>query len=119
MVVYVFDEEKERDRCTGCGICQGECPENAIYVTKTKIEETDPETGESKEVPRPDIYKLNHNTCVFCGICVEVCPFDALAMVGEYELSSYDRVDLIRDKNDMITHALRHGLTKPWVKEVV
>lgn len=45
--------------CTGCGICEGSCPKNAIT------------TGVKEGVFRP---VLDKNKCIDCGRCVKTCP---------------------------------------------
>jgi len=45
--------------CTGCGICEQNCPANAIEVHEQKAE-------------------LNQEICIRCGICHSVCPLDAV-----------------------------------------
>ena len=47
-------------KCTGCGLCQRQCPENAI-------------SGDKKQ-PR----KIDQNLCIKCGACYDVCKFDAI-----------------------------------------
>ena len=62
------------------------------------------------------------NACVYCGFCVEACPFDALTMTPGYELASYDRGNLLWDKerllvpgtteNDQNMHWIMSGIEK-------
>jgi NADH-quinone oxidoreductase subunit F len=51
------------DVCTGCGLCQKNCPQEAI-------------SGEERN-PRA----INTEQCIKCGICVDVCNFDAVEVV--------------------------------------
>lgn len=48
------------EKCKGCGICQKNCPVNAIE-------------GEGR-----DIRKINKNKCIKCGTCISTCPFKAI-----------------------------------------
>ncbi len=47
------------DQCINCGVCEPECPVNAIS-----------EQGD-KRVIAPDV-------CTECGICASVCPVQAI-----------------------------------------
>jgi len=49
-------------KCTGCGLCFKQCPENAI-------------TGKLKKP-----HKIDENKCTKCGICHDVCKFDAVIL---------------------------------------
>lgn len=51
---------KERDRCTGCGICNTVCPTNSISMH-----------ADERGFLYPDI---NDETCCRCGKCQNVCP---------------------------------------------
>ena len=50
----IVDEEK----CTGCGICEDECPQEAITVD--------------------DVAHVNADLCTECGVCVDECPNQAI-----------------------------------------
>jgi ferredoxin len=48
------------DECTNCGLCEPECPVEAISEE------------DGKRVIDPE-------TCTDCGICASVCPVDAIS----------------------------------------
>jgi NADH-quinone oxidoreductase subunit F len=48
------------DKCTGCGLCKRNCPQEAI-------------SGEKKQA-----HVIDQQKCIRCGICREVCRFDAI-----------------------------------------
>jgi len=48
------------DKCTGCGLCLKQCPEDAI-------------TGEKKKP-----HTITPEKCIKCGACYDVCKFDAI-----------------------------------------
>ena len=56
LITYEINQKK----CTGCGACLRQCPENAI-------------TGEKK---KPHI--INQNKCIKCGACYDTCKFEAI-----------------------------------------
>ena len=51
------------DECIGCGICTGECPQDAIDIDSFAV--VDPEF------------------CVGCGACEEACPMGAITILDE------------------------------------
>ena len=52
--------EIDPNSCKGCGICQRNCPVEAIE-------------GEGR-----DIRKINQEKCIKCGTCLTKCPFKAI-----------------------------------------
>lgn len=53
---FIIDVEK----CTGCTVCAGKCPVNAIYGTRLQP------------------YFIVEDKCIGCGICYDVCKFSAV-----------------------------------------
>lgn len=54
-----FKLEINKDLCQGCGICQKECPAEAISIENGKA-------------------KINYQKCIGCGRCISVCPYEAI-----------------------------------------
>lgn len=50
------------DVCTGCGICETNCPQNAISATDT-------------------IRVIDAESCIKCGVCLDACKFDAVEVI--------------------------------------
>jgi len=50
------------DNCTGCSLCDINCPADAI-------------SGEPKK-----LYTIDQNKCIQCGICYDVCKFEAVVV---------------------------------------
>jgi NADH-quinone oxidoreductase subunit I len=92
-IIMVHDENNHH-RCTGCGICQINCPNGTIEVVTRK--ET---SSEGKEVRVIDKHIYNLGMCTFCGLCVKTCPSDALAFGHDFENAVFDRTKLTKILN--------------------
>ena len=91
--------ENGLERCIGCSLCAAACPADAIFVEAA--ENTD-EARFSPGERYARIYEINMLRCIFCGYCEVACPFDAITMGHDYELSDYDRTDLIFTKEMLL-----------------
>ena len=58
-MVYV-----DKDKCTGCGVCQDSCPVGAIQLVE-------------------NVAAVDPMKCTECGACVDACPIGAIMMVME------------------------------------
>ena len=76
-------------KCTGCGICEKNCPQHCITVVKKEGEK------------QPDTYMVNYGLCMFCRICIDMCPFNALQQTQEHEFIGGSRQDFIRQKESL------------------
>jgi NADH-quinone oxidoreductase subunit I len=52
------------------------------------------------------VYEINLSRCIFCGYCEAACPFDAITMGHDYEMSDYNRSDLIFTKEMLLAEPL-------------
>lgn len=92
--VVMPHNEKNEHRCTGCGICEINCPNGSIEViSKTIITED----GKKKRAIDKHIYRLG--MCTFCALCVKTCPSNALAFSQEFEHAVFNRSLLIKVSN--------------------
>lgn len=92
-VVMPHNENNEH-KCTGCGICELNCPNGTIeIISKTIITED----GKKKRAIDKHIYRLG--MCTFCGLCVKTCPSNALAFSQEFEHAVFNRTLLIKTLN--------------------
>jgi NADH-quinone oxidoreductase subunit I len=92
--VVMPHNEKNEHKCTGCGICEINCPNGTIEViSKTVLTED----GKKKRAIDKHIYRLG--MCTFCALCVKSCPFNALAFSQEFEHAVFNRALLIKVLN--------------------
>lgn len=99
--------EKNEHKCTGCGICQINCPNGSIEVI-TKMEEVD---GKSRKAIDRHIYHLD--MCTFCGLCVKTCPSDALDFGQAFEHAMFDRVGMTKQLNQPGSVLMARQTVKP------
>ena len=82
-------------KCTACGICQMNCPNNTIQVISKM--EVDPATGKERKVLDRYIYDLG--SCIFCALCTQTCPSDAIYWSNDFEHSLFTRGKLYKQLN--------------------
>jgi NADH-quinone oxidoreductase subunit I len=92
-VVMPHNENNEH-KCTGCGICEINCPNGTIEVISKTILTAD---GKKKRAVDKHIYRLG--MCTFCALCVKSCPSNALAFSQEFEHAVFNRALLIKVLN--------------------
>jgi NADH-quinone oxidoreductase subunit I len=92
--VVMPHNEKNEHKCTGCGICEINCPNGSIEVIPKSIVTED---GKKKRAIDRHIYRLS--MCTFCALCVKTCPSNALAFSQEFEHAVFNRALLIKILN--------------------
>lgn len=92
-VVLPHDENNEH-KCTACTLCEMACPNGTI-----KILSKQEETADGKKKKLLDQWVYNLGMCTFCGQCIDACPQGAIEMKNSFELSVYNRSDLIKVLN--------------------
>jgi NADH-quinone oxidoreductase subunit I len=96
-------EDSGLEKCVGCSLCAAACPSDCIRVVAA---ENTPEHRVSAGERYAAVYEINLSRCIFCGYCEIACPFDAITMGHDYELSDYDRTDLIFTKEMLLAEPL-------------
>jgi NADH-quinone oxidoreductase subunit I len=92
-VVMPHNENNEH-RCTGCGICEINCPNGSIEVIPITLVMED---GKKKRAIDKHIYHLG--MCSLCNLCVKNCPTGAIVMAQTFEHAVWDRTTLTRVLN--------------------
>jgi NADH-quinone oxidoreductase subunit I len=92
--VIMPHNDKNEHKCTGCGICEINCPNGTIEVISKTIITGD---GKKKRAIDKHIYRLS--MCTFCALCVKTCPSEALAFSQEFEHAVFNRALLIKTLN--------------------
>jgi NADH-quinone oxidoreductase subunit I len=92
--VVMPHNEKNEHKCTGCGICEINCPNGTIEVISKSILTED---GKKKRAIDKHIYRLG--MCTFCALCVKTCPSNALAFSQKFEHAVFNRALLIKTLN--------------------
>ncbi|HRX11959.1 MAG TPA: 4Fe-4S binding protein [Draconibacterium sp.] len=87
-------DENNLHACTGCGICEMNCPNGSIEIITNRVPNAE---GKPERVIDKHIYHLS--MCTFCGLCVKTCPSDALAFGQEFEHAVFDRSHLTKVLN--------------------
>jgi len=92
--VVMPHDENNLHLCTGCGICETNCPNGSIeIITRKEINEI----GKTERVLEKHIYHLS--MCTFCELCIKTCPSNALAWGNEFEHAVFDRHKLTKVLN--------------------
>ncbi|MCS4455024.1 electron transfer flavoprotein subunit alpha [Clostridium botulinum] len=84
-----------KEKCKACGICEKQCPFDAIHVVNGLAE-------------------VNEK-CTICGACVEACPFDAI----EKEEKKVVKKDISKYKGVWVYAEQRQGELTPVVIELL
>ena len=92
-------EDTGLEKCVGCSLCAAACPADCIRVVAA---ENTPENRVSAGERYAAVYEINLSRCIFCGYCEVACPFDAITLGHDYELSDYNRSDLIFTKEMLL-----------------
>ena len=84
--VIMTHNENNEHLCTGCGICEINCPNGSIEIISKSILTPD---GKKKRIIDQHIYHLG--MCTFCNLCIKACPTGAIVMGQKFEHAVWDR----------------------------
>ena len=92
-------------RCVACGLCEFACPTDCISIVPGELEGAGIERF-------PEAFDIDMSRCMFCGLCEEACPEEAIVMSREVEISTYDRLSLNFEKEQLLVpeHLLKRRL---------
>ncbi|MCW5197287.1 NADH-quinone oxidoreductase subunit NuoI [Buchnera aphidicola] len=91
--VVLTRNEKGEERCVACNLCSVVCPVGCISLQKSQ-------TQSGRWFPK--FFRINFSRCIFCGLCEEACPTLAIQLIPDFELSDFDRKNLVFEKNDLL-----------------
>ena len=81
------------ERCVACNLCAVACPVDCIALQKTEDE-----TGRWY----PEWFRINFSRCIYCGFCEEACPTYAIQLIPDFEMSEYERQNMVYEKEDLM-----------------
>jgi NADH-quinone oxidoreductase subunit I len=81
------------ERCVACNLCAAVCPVDCIALQKT-------EAPDGRWYPQ--WFRINFSRCIFCGLCEEACPTYAIQLTPDYEMSEYERPNMVYEKDDLL-----------------
>jgi NADH-quinone oxidoreductase subunit I len=91
-IVLSRDPDGE-ERCVACSLCAVACPVDCIALQKTE---------DAGGRWYPEYFRINFSRCIFCGLCEEACPTYAIQLTPDFEMSEYDRHQLVYEKEDLL-----------------
>lgn len=81
------------ERCVACYLCAAACPVGCIAL----------QAAEDEHGRRfPSFFRINFSRCIFCGFCEDACPTRAIQLVPDYEMSEYDRRNMVYEKEHLL-----------------
>ena len=91
-IVLTRDPDGE-ERCVACNLCAVACPVDCIALQKTEDE-----NGRWY----PEFFRINFSRCIMCGFCEEACPTYAIQLTPDFEMSEYNRQNMVYEKEDLM-----------------
>jgi NADH-quinone oxidoreductase subunit I len=91
-IVLTRDPDGE-ERCVACNLCAVACPVDCIALQKAEDEH-----GRWY----PEWFRINFSRCIYCGFCEEACPTYAIQLTPDFEMSEYDRRNMVYEKEHLL-----------------
>ncbi|CAL1239820.1 NADH-quinone oxidoreductase subunit NuoI [Candidatus Methylocalor cossyra] len=91
-IVLTRDPDGE-ERCVACNLCAVACPVDCIALQKAEDEH-----GRWY----PEWFRINFSRCIYCGFCEEACPTYAIQLTPDFEMSEYDRQNMVYEKEHLL-----------------
>ena len=91
-IILSRDPDSE-ERCVACYLCAVACPVDCISLQAT-------ETEDGRRYP--EFFRINFSRCIYCGFCEEACPTYAIQLTPDFEMSEYDRQNMVYEKEDLL-----------------
>jgi len=82
-----------KERCVACYLCAVVCPVDCIALQAT-------EDAYGRRYPK--FFRINFSRCIFCGFCEDACPTYAIQLTPDFEMSEYDRRNLVYEMKDLL-----------------
>jgi NADH-quinone oxidoreductase subunit I len=102
-------DEMGKEKCVACYLCASACPSDCIYIVATD-DPRPPAERVGVDERYAQVYNIDYGRCIFCGFCVEACPKDAITHGYNFELSVYNRADLLKTKDDLLITKQKQSL---------
>ncbi len=91
--IILSSDPDGKERCVACYLCAAACPVDCIAL----------QAAEEKDGRRyPEFFRINFSRCIFCGYCEDACPTYAIQLIPDFEMSEYDRQNLVYEKEDLL-----------------
>ncbi|GAB1455089.1 RnfABCDGE type electron transport complex subunit B [Spirochaetota bacterium] len=78
------------DKCTGCGMCVRECPQN-LFVLAPKDRKGSLVLCSNRSVVKSTVLKSCKVGCIKCEACVRACPEQCISMVNGIPVTDYSK----------------------------